>query len=500
MMTFNRQWFRNSRAARCGIPAGLPVSEAAAAPVDVHAIRGHFAFPRLGRIVTNNAASTQPPGELLALYQSLAPGYENVHRGQSTASQTMTALFEDSYDTIARFIGAPGRASIALYRNTTEAHNAVMYALLSEFRDGDNVVTTMMEHNSNYVPWYAMCREILPRFGRRVEYRLARFDPVTGELDLDHLASLIDARTKLVCCTGASNFLGTRNPLGTIRGLANASGYPQPTGERRSHLLIDGAQLVPGAFVDVQDLDVDYLSFSFHKMLAPFGVGVLYAKQHLLASSLPFLYGGDMIAEGRVFPDRVEYNALPWKYAAGTPNILGAIISAQALRILLDLAMTPRKLAYFQTAKPIERGAVRAAMGAVSAWNRGLTTRALTGLSAIPGITIYGPRDPSRRTSLVSFNLAGHDPFGVAQALNSAGVESRAGCHCATLAHHALRLDPPASCRLSFYLYNTLDDVDHAVDAVAAIAGNVRGKSLSRTPALRARGWRAAAGTAPVRS
>ena len=470
MMTFNRQWFRNSRAARRGIAAELPVSEAAAAPVDVRAIRGHFAFPRLGRIVTNNAASTQPPGELLALHQSLAPGYENVHRGQSSASQAMTALFENSYDTIARFIGAPGRASIALYRNATEAHNAVMYALLSEFRDGDNVVTTMMEHNSNYVPWYAMCREILPRFGRRVEYRLARFDPVTGELDLDHLASLIDARTKLVCCTGASNFLGTRNPLGTIRALANASGYPQPSGERRSHVLVDGAQLVPGTFVDVQDLDVEYLSFSFHKMLAPFGVGVLYAKQHLLASSLPFLYGGDMIAEGRVFPDRVEYNALPWKYAAGTPNILGAIISAQALRILLDLAMTPRKPTYFQTAKPIERGAVRAAMDGVSAWNRCLTTRALEGLSTIPGITIYGPRDPSRRTSLVSFNLAGHDPVGVAEALNTAGVESRAGCHCATLAHHKLRLDPPASCRLSFYLYNTLDDVDRAVDAVAAVA------------------------------
>jgi len=418
------------------------VSRVASAPVDVHAIREHFAFPRLGRIVTNNAASTQPPDELLALYQSLAPGYENVHRGQSTASQAMTALFEESYDTIARFIGAPGRASIALYRNTTEAHNAVMYALLTEFRNGDNVVTTMMEHNSNYVPWYAMCREILPRFGRRVHYRLARFDPVTGELDLDHLASLIDARTKLVCCTGASNFLGTKNPLRTIRALASASGYPQPSGERRSHLLIDGAQLVPGAFVDVQDLDVDYLSFSFHKMLAPFGVGVLYAKQHLLASSLPFLYGGDMIAEGRVFPDRVEYNALPWKYSAGTPNILGAITSAQAVRILLDLAMTPRKPAYFQTAKPIERGAVRAAMDRVSAWNRCLTAGALEGLRTIPGITMYGPPDPSRRTSLVSFNLAGHDPAGLAEALNRAGVESRAGCHCAPLAHHARRRRP----------------------------------------------------------
>jgi Aminotransferase class-V len=281
------------------------------AQLDVQAVRRHFVFPQLGRIVTNNAASTQPPRELLALYQSLAPGYENVHRGQSSASQEMTTLFEESYDTIARFVGAPGRDGIALYRNTTEAINAVMYSLLTEFRDGDNVVTTTMEHNSNYVPWYAMCREILPRLGRRVDYRLARFDPGTGELDLDHLASLIDARTKLVCCTGASNFLGTRIPLLAVRALADASGYPQPTGERRSYLLVDGAQLVPGSYVDVQALDIDYLAFSFHKMLAPFGVGVLYGKPHLLASALPFLYGGDMVAEGRVFRDRVRAGAAP---------------------------------------------------------------------------------------------------------------------------------------------------------------------------------------------
>jgi cysteine desulfurase/selenocysteine lyase len=493
MMTIARQWFGNSRAARRGIPAQRAAGSAAA-PLDVRAIREHFAFPRLRRIVTNNAASTQPPQELIALYKSLAPGYENVHRGQSSASQTMTALFEESYDTIARFIGAPGRASIALYRNATEAHNAVMYTLLSEFRDGDNVVTTLMEHNSNYVPWYAMCREILPRFGRRVECRLARFDPVTGELDLDHLASLIDARTKLVCCTGASNFLGTRTPLPVIRALASASGYPQPTGERGSRLLIDGAQLVPGSFVDVRDLDADYLSFSFHKMLAPFGVGVLYAKEHLLASSLPFLYGGDMIAEGRVFPDLVEYNALPWKFSAGTPNILGAIISAQALRILLDLALTPRSPRYFQTARPVERDAVRAAMDRVSAWNRTLTARALEGLRAVPGITIYGPQDPSRRTSLVAFNLPGRDPVGVAHALNAAGVESRAGCHCATLAHHALRLDPPASCRLSFYLYNTLEDVDRAVAAVAAVAAGGNRHPPAVSPARAA-----SAATASVR-
>jgi cysteine desulfurase / selenocysteine lyase len=217
--------------------------------------------------------------------------------------------------------------------------------------------------------------------------------------------------------------------------------------------------------VDVQSLDVDYLAFSFHKIMAPFGVGVLYAREHLLGSMLPFLYGGDMIAEGRVFPWQVEYNALPWKYTAGTPNVLGAIVSAQALRVLLDLALTPDRPAYFATAAPIGRATVHAAMDLVSRWNQQLTGRALDGLGAIGGITIYGPRDPARRTSLVAFNLAGKDPGYVAQALNQAGVESRAGCHCATLAHHALGLTPPASCRLSFYLYNTPDEVDHAVAA-----------------------------------
>ena len=443
-------------------------------PLDVPAIRGHFTFPQAGRIVTNNAASTQPPRELVDLYLSLAPGYENVHRGQSAASVRMTELFEASYDTIAQFIGAPGRASIALYRNTTEAINAVMYSLLTEFRDGDNVVTTLLEHNSNYVPWHGLCREILPRLGRRVECRLARFDPVTGELDIAHLASLIDARTKLVCCTGASNFLGSRTPLATVRAIAGASGYRQPNGERRSYLLVDAAQLVPGSGTDVSALDVDYLAFSFHKMLAPFGVGVLYARETLLQTALPFLYGGDMIAEGRVFPDRVEYNGLPWKYAAGTPNILGAIISAQALRMLLDLALSPERPAYFGTAKPLPGAVVRAAMDRVCAWNTQLTGRALDGLGRIPGLIIYGPRDAARRTSLVAFNVAGRDPISVAAALNRAGVESRAGCHCATLAHHALGLNPPASCRLSFYLYNTTDDVDTAVEAVAAIAAGRR--------------------------
>ncbi len=458
------QW-RNRRSMRAGNVMKLE-------PWDVESIRRHFVFPKTGRIVTNNAASTQPPRKLLEMVRSLAPQYENVHRGQSSASQCTTRLFEAAYDDIARFVGARSRNNIVIVRNTTEAHNAVMYSLLTEFRDGDNLVTTTMEHNSNFVPWHAMCHDILPRFGRRVEVRLVRFNPLTGALDLDHLASLIDARTKLVCCTGASNFLGTKNPLEAIRALSDASGYPQPSGERRSYLLVDGAQLVPGSFVDVQEQGIDYLSFSFHKMLAPFGVGVLVAKEHLLESSLPFLYGGDMVAEGRVFADSVGYNALPWKYAAGTPNIIGTIVSAQALRLLLDLALTPKRPLYSGSSLPIDRAAVERAMGRVAAWNCRLTARALERLGAIPGITIYGPRDASQRSSLVAFNVKGHDPLNLARALNDAGVEARAGCHCATLAHQSLGID--ASCRLSFYLYNTLDEVDRAVDALAAIISSGR--------------------------
>lgn len=133
--------------------------------IDVESIRHHFLFPERGRVPTNNAASTQPPVELLDLYKQFAADYENVHRGQSDASRATTKRFEESYDTISSFINAPGRENLVITRNATEAHNTLMYCLLTEFRDGDNVVATMMEHNSNYVPWYGMCKEILPKFG-----------------------------------------------------------------------------------------------------------------------------------------------------------------------------------------------------------------------------------------------------------------------------------------------------------------------------------------------
>jgi cysteine desulfurase / selenocysteine lyase len=175
----------------------------------------------------------------------------------------------------------------------------------------------------------------------------------------------------------------------------------------------------------------------------------------------------------------VAYNALPWKYAAGTPNILGTIAAAQALRLVLDLALTPRRPHWFDSAVPITPAAVAEAMRRVQAWNRQLTERALDRLSGQHGLTVYGPQQAERRTALVAFNAEGHDPVALATALDRAGVEARAGCHCATLAHRALGMQPLGSCRLSFYLYNTPAEVDLACGALLAL---VRGVVPARAP------------------
>jgi cysteine desulfurase/selenocysteine lyase len=447
-----------------------PAPDPAPRRLDVERLRSHFDFPGTGRVVTNNAATSQTPRELIELLGRLSPWYESVHRGQSGASRRITEQFEESFDTIATWVNAPSRRCIATYRNTTEAINAVMYSLLTEFRDGDNVVTTLMEHNSNFVPWYALSREVLPRLGRHVECRVVRFDHDTGELDLDQLAELVDDRTKLVCVTGASNFLGTKPPLERIRRIADDSGYRRDDGSSGSLLLVDAAQLAPSSVIDVVAMDVDYLAFSFHKVLAPFGVGLLYAREELLEHSLPFLYGGDMVAQGRVAPALVEYNELPWKYAAGTPNVLGVIASAQALRLLVDMALDPAE-PWFDSPRPLPRTEVESAMALVSSHVRGLTDTALLRAQAIPGLQVYGPGPGVARSPLLAFTVRGHHPEGLAQALDEHGIEARAGCHCATLAHLELKLSPPATCRLSFAAYTSAEDVDRALAALERVAG-----------------------------
>lgn len=434
--------------------------------INTKKIRKFFPAIKSGRIISNNAASTQVPIQLLNLLKKLIVQYDNVHRGQSQSSMLTTERFESSYDTIAQFIGATSRENIILYRNATEAINSVMYSLMTEFRDGDNLVTTFMEHNSNYVPWYGLCKEILPKFGIKIECRIARFDKETGELELNHLKSLVDNKTKLICCTGASNFLGTKIPMEKIREIADSSEYLQPNGEKKSYLLIDGAQVVPNIFVDVNELGVDFFAWSFHKMLAPFGVGALYAREGLLEKMRPFLYGGDMIAEGMVTPEKVDYNSLPWKFTAGTPNILGTILSAQTIRLLMDFSLNPGKDIYFMTNKKLEPLDIEKAMKNIESHEKVLIGEALKILGEIPSLNIFGPKNPENRTPLIAFSCKDKSPFKIAEELNKFGVESRAGCHCATLAHHYYKLDPPASCRLSFYIYNDIEDVRRACFAV----------------------------------
>ncbi|MFA5188949.1 MAG: aminotransferase class V-fold PLP-dependent enzyme [Patescibacteria group bacterium] len=434
--------------------------------IDTKKIRKFFPAIKAGRILSNNAASTQVPVQLLEFLKKLVIQYDNVHRGQSHSSVLTTEEFESSYDTIAQFIGASSRKNIILYRNATEAINSVMYSLLTEFKDGDNIVTTFMEHNSNYVPWYGLCQEILPKFGINVEYRIVKFDKENGELDLNHLKSLVDQRTKIVCCSGASNFLGTINPIKEIKNIADSSGYIQPNGDKRSYLLIDGAQVVPNTYINVNELGVDFLVWSFHKMLAPFGAGALYAKEELLLKMRPFLYGGDMIAEGMVSPEKVGYNSLPWKFTAGTPNILGTILSAQALRLLMDFSLNPGRQKYFMTDKKLERADVKKAMDNIEAHEKILIGEALKILGEMPSLNIYGPKSATKRTALVAFTCKNKSPFEIADKLSGLGVESRAGCHCATLAHKFYGLNPPASCRLSFYIYNDIEDVRKACLAV----------------------------------
>jgi len=434
--------------------------------IETQKIRKFFPAIKSGRTVSNNAASTQVPIQLLDLLKKLIVQYDNVHRGQSQASMLTTKKFEASYDTIAQFVGAPSRKNIILYRNATEAINSVMYSLMTEFKDGDNIVTTFMEHNSNYVPWYGLCKEILPKFGINVECRIAKFNKETGELDLTHLKSLVDKKTKLICCAGTSNFLGTKNPITKIKEIANSSEYIQPNGEKKSYLLIDGAQTVPNIFINVKELDIDFLVWSFHKMLAPFGVGALYAKEELLEKMRPFLYGGDMIAEGKVSPEKVEYNSLPWKFTAGTPNILGTILSAQSIRLLMDFSLNPGQHKYFMTDKKLEIFDIEKAMKNIESHEKVLIGEALKILGEIPSIKIYGPKNPENRTSLIAFTCKNKNPLEIAEGLDKLGVESRAGCHCATLAHHYYQLNPPASCRISFYIYNDLKDVRRACLAI----------------------------------
>jgi cysteine desulfurase / selenocysteine lyase len=398
--------------------------------LDVQQIRKDF--PILSRnidgkrlVYLDNAATSQKPESMInALSDYYRNNNANIHRGIHTLSEEATAAYEGTRQLIAEFIGAPEPRSVIFTRNTTESLNLVAYSWgRKNLLAGDEIVITPMEHHSNVVPWQLLAAER----GAKVVYLELTAD---GLLDVESAKKKITDKTKIVSITQMSNVLGTITPVREIADIAHKHG---------AIFIVDGAQGVPHLPTNVVDLGADFLAFSFHKMLGPTGVGVLWGKPEILESMPPFLSGGDMISV--VTRERSKWNELPWKFEAGTPNIADVIASRAALDYLVKLGMKNVR------AHEIE-----------------ITSYALNRLKELGDVTIYGPHDANQRGGVISFNLTGMHPHDLGHILNESGIAIRAGHHCCQPLMKDLKAHGTA--RASFYIYNTLEEVDIFVDAL----------------------------------
>jgi cysteine desulfurase/selenocysteine lyase len=376
-------------------------------------------------VYLDNAATTQKPRQVIdALVQYYETTNANIHRGIHTLAVRATEQYEAVREKTARHIGASNAQDIVFTRNATESINLVARAWGdANIGEGDEIVLTTMEHHSNIVPWQLLAR----RRGA-----VLRFAGVTddGYLDMANLRELVTERTKLVSLVHSSNVLGTINPVSEVAEAAHAVG---------ALVLVDGAQSAPHMSVDVEALGCDFFAFSSHKMLGPTGVGVLWAREGLLAEMDPFLGGGEMISIVR--PEGSTWAEGPHKFEAGTPNIADVIAFGAALDYLAALGMDR-----------------------VRAHEKALTAYAMHALDALGGVTIHGPRNVEDRGGAVSFTLDAAHPHDVSTILDGYGVAIRAGHHCAQLLMR--RLSVPATNRASFYIYNTEQEVDALVDAL----------------------------------
>lgn len=407
-------------------------------PLDPHALRADFpilATTVHGRplVYLDSAATSQKPRVVLETLDRYYREYNaNVHRGIYEIAERATAAYEAARATLARFIGADPR-EIVFTRNTTEAINLVAHTWARQtIGRGDVIVLTEMEHHSNLVPWQLLAQE------RDADLE---FIPITDEglLRLDVYDVLLRLRPKLVAVTHVSNTLGTINPIREIVERAHAAG---------ALVLVDGAQAAPHLPVDVRALGCDFYAFSGHKMLGPMGSGVLWARRELLEAMPPFLGGGEMIREVRL--RRSEWNEVPWKFEAGTPDVAAAVGLGAAADYLMGLGM--------------ER---------VREHEQRLVAYALETLQReLPDIVLYGP-PAEQRGGVVAFNLPGVHPHDVAQVLDRFGICVRAGHHCTMPLHE--RLDVAATTRASFSVFSTTEDVDALAaglrEVVALFAG-----------------------------
>jgi cysteine desulfurase/selenocysteine lyase len=355
----------------------------------------------------------------------------NIHRGIHALAEEATEMYESARAKVARLIHAQTVKEIVFTRNTTEAINLIAYSWgRSNLKAGDMIVLTEMEHHSNLVPWQMLAAE--------KDLRL-EFVPITGQglLDLDVYHRLISRSPRLVAFTHMSNVLGTINPVKDMTLQAHQAG---------AKVVIDGAQSVPHFPVDVQDLDVDFLAFSAHKMCGPTGIGVLYGRKELLDAMPPFLGGGDMIKQ--VTLTGFIPNQLPHKFEAGTPAIAEAIGLGSAIDYLEQITLEM-----------------------IAEHEREIITYALERLEEVPGVTVFGP-EARHKGGVASFTLDGVHAHDVAQILDLDGVAVRAGHHCAMPLH--AKLQAPATSRASFYLYNSVEEVDKLIEGLYRVKKTFR--------------------------
>ncbi len=377
-------------------------------------------------IYLDNAATTQKP---ICVINKIQEYYSevnsNIHRGVHYLSQKATMEYEKSRTIIQKFINAASNDEIIFTKGTTDSINLMAYSFAKKYmQSGDEVILSMMEHHSNIVPWQIQAED------RGIKIKVVPIND-NGELDIDAFESLFTSKTKLVSIIHVSNAIGTINPAKEIISIAHSHGVP---------VLLDAAQSIQHIKIDVQDLDCDFLAFSGHKIYGPTGVGVLYGKKKYLNEMPPYQGGGDMILS--VSFDKTEYNELPFKFEAGTPNISGVIGLGSAVEYVNSIG--------------IEN---------IYNYEKELLDYATSKINEIPGIYIVGKA--KEKCSLISFDLNGVHPHDIGTMLDNDGIAVRTGQHCAEpiLCKYGLT----ATTRASFAFYNNKNEVDSLIKSLLKI-------------------------------
>lgn len=393
-------------------------------------------FPILNRriydkyplVYLDNAATTQKPRSVVeAMTDEYYNVNANVHRGVHFLSQQATDIHEAARETVRRFLNARSTGEIIFTRGTTESINLVASCFGQAFmREGDEVIITEMEHHSNIVSWQLL----QARQGIKI-----RVLPITdsGELILDGIDDFFNEKTRIVSLTHVSNVLGTINPVREIIRIAHGHGVP---------VLIDGAQSTPHFRVDVQELDCDFFAFSGHKIYGPTGIGILYGKEKWLEKMPPYMGGGEMIKS--VSFEHTVFNDLPYKFEAGTPDYVAATGLARAIDYVNAIGLD-----------------------VIEAHERELTSYAMQRMKEIPGVEIYGPEDTEKHDAVISFRVGNIHHLDMGTLLDRLGIAVRTGHHCAEPLMHRLGIE--GTCRASFALYNTREEIDSLIAAILRI-------------------------------